>query len=193
MARLREFDIDVVLDAAMCTFWRQGYESTSIADLVAATGLQKGSLYKAFHDKHTLFVQVLHRYLEQANRFHRQQLEQAPSPKIGISNWFHALVSDHGKDPDHRGCFSLNCLIELAPHDPEVRDIVVNQTDYLRSLLTSVIARGQAAGEFRADVEAEDLSVMLLNLLYGIVANSKGAIPTEVLQRQVEVAIALME
>ena len=65
MARPREFDIDHVLNAAMHAFWQRGYEATSLADLMEATGLQKGSLYKAFGDKHSLFMQALNRYLAQ--------------------------------------------------------------------------------------------------------------------------------
>ena len=66
MARPREFDMDQALDAAMSTFWAQGYEATSMTDLVEATGLQKGSLYKAFDDKHDLFMKSLSRYLDGA-------------------------------------------------------------------------------------------------------------------------------
>ena len=64
MSRTREFDTDQVLDAAMQTFWRHGYEATSLADLMDATGLQKGSIYKACGDKHSLFVATLQRYLD---------------------------------------------------------------------------------------------------------------------------------
>lgn len=193
MARPREFDTDAVLDAAMCAFWRQGYEATSMADLVAATGLQKGSLYKAFTDKHTLFIRALQRYLEQANRFNHQLLSQLDSPKVGVQHWFQTLVESYGTYADHRGCFSVNCLIELAPHDDEVRQILAAQTVYLRSLLTQAIAHGQTVGDFRTDMEAEDLSMMLLSLLYGIVTSSKGGVPIEQLQKQIRVAIALME
>ena len=65
MAGPREFDMDEALDAAMSVFWEKGYEGTSMADLMAATGLHKGSIYKAFTDKHDLFVKALKRYLNQ--------------------------------------------------------------------------------------------------------------------------------
>ena len=44
-----------VLDAAMHTFWRKGYEGTSAQDLVDATGLGRGSLYAAYANKHGIF------------------------------------------------------------------------------------------------------------------------------------------
>ena len=63
MARPREFDESEVLDAAIAAFWRGGYAATSISDLQAATGLSRGSLYKAFGYKHGLFLAALDRYL----------------------------------------------------------------------------------------------------------------------------------
>ena len=59
MARPREFDISDALDRAMEAFWRHGYEATSMADLMEAMSLQKGSIYKAFNDKHSLFMAAL--------------------------------------------------------------------------------------------------------------------------------------
>ena len=68
VGRPRQFDVDQTLDAAMRAFWARGYEATSMADLMAATGLHKGSLYQAFGDKHALFIEALKRYLGEMAR-----------------------------------------------------------------------------------------------------------------------------
>jgi TetR/AcrR family transcriptional regulator, transcriptional repressor for nem operon len=39
MARPREFDEDVVLDAAIQCFWNRGYQATSVKDLIDKTGI----------------------------------------------------------------------------------------------------------------------------------------------------------
>ena len=62
MARSKEFDVDEVLLKAMHLFWDQGYENTSMQDLVKGMGIHKRSLYDTFGDKHTLFMKVLDRY-----------------------------------------------------------------------------------------------------------------------------------
>lgn len=59
MARPRNFDEDVVVTQAADVFGRLGYNAASIDDLVAATGLQRGSLYKAFGSKQNLFQRAL--------------------------------------------------------------------------------------------------------------------------------------
>ena len=59
MARPRKFDEDDVIARAAAVFGRLGYTACSIDDLVEATGLQRGSLYKAFGSKRGLFEKVL--------------------------------------------------------------------------------------------------------------------------------------
>ena len=60
--RPRSFDRDVALERAMLSFWRHGYETTSIADLTAAMGITAPSLYSAFGDKKRLFFEAMDRY-----------------------------------------------------------------------------------------------------------------------------------
>jgi len=59
MARPRNFSEDTVLTQAAELFARMGYNATSIDELIGATGLQRGSLYKAFGSKRNLFEKVL--------------------------------------------------------------------------------------------------------------------------------------
>ncbi len=66
MARPRAFDETVVLEQARTLFAAQGYNGTSIDDLVKTTGLLRGSLYKAFGSKRNLFEMVL---LDLSKRF----------------------------------------------------------------------------------------------------------------------------
>lgn len=63
MARPRNFIEDDVIDRAAVVFGRLGYTACSIDDLVEATGLQRGSLYKAFGSKRGLFEKVLQKTL----------------------------------------------------------------------------------------------------------------------------------
>ena len=74
MARPRGFDERQVLQAARDEFWSCGYAATSIDDVVAVTGLGKGSLYGAFGDKHALFLRVFDDYCTDAVNAARQSL-----------------------------------------------------------------------------------------------------------------------
>lgn len=66
MARPREFDTDAALSGAMDVFWEHGYEGASLPDLLTGMNLTRGSLYRAFKDKKSLFLTVLTRYEDSA-------------------------------------------------------------------------------------------------------------------------------
>ena len=51
MARPKEFDPDTAAQEAMEAFWEHGYAATSVTDLLAEMGLNRGSLYGTFGDK----------------------------------------------------------------------------------------------------------------------------------------------
>lgn len=59
MARPRNFVEEEVIALAASTFGRLGFNGTTIDDLLTATDLQRGSLYKAFGSKKELFEKVL--------------------------------------------------------------------------------------------------------------------------------------
>lgn len=59
--RPKVFDRDAALDKAMKLFWQHGYEATSLADLVEATGAKAPTLYAEFTNKEGLFRAVLDR------------------------------------------------------------------------------------------------------------------------------------
>ena len=61
--RPKVFDRDAALDKAMTLFWQHGYEATSLADLVEATGAKAPTLYAEFVNKEGLFRAVLDRYI----------------------------------------------------------------------------------------------------------------------------------
>jgi TetR/AcrR family transcriptional regulator, transcriptional repressor for nem operon len=172
MARLREFDLDEVMEAVINAFWEQGYEATSLADLMAVTGLQKGSIYKAFGDKRSLFLKALQVYLDRQYSLIRETLGQ-PDPKQAIAGMFQFLADSTSRGS--KGCFAVNSMMEMAPHDPEVANMLEYQYSRIGKLLEKTIANGQKTGLFRQDLSAQQLQQMLLVTANGTLASSRAA------------------
>ncbi len=59
MGRPRSFDTALVVTSARQAFITNGYNGTSIDDLLRATGIQRASLYQAFGSKRGLFMTAL--------------------------------------------------------------------------------------------------------------------------------------
>jgi TetR/AcrR family transcriptional repressor of nem operon len=69
----------------------------------------------------------------------------------------------------------VNSIVELAPHDDEVRSILEGHHKRVLEALTGVITGGQQDGSFRTDVPAVDLAAYLTVVAAGFVSSSKGS------------------
>ena len=173
MGRTREFDMDQALDAAISTFWTQGYEATSMADLMEATGLHKGSLYKAFEDKHDIFMKSLERYLDGAYEHMQSVLAASESPLAGLRAWLNGVVLLCLDQPVRRGCLALNAAVELGPHDADVTALLQNHHTRASKLLIATISSGQRSGEIRTDLGSDQVAKALFIFSAGLLSASK--------------------
>ena len=162
MARPQEFDTAQALSEAMHVFWRKGYEATSLADILAATGLSKSSLYAAFGDKRSLFLAALSAYQAERMAYTEQALDDGQPARQSIESFFRDLVA-HIADPAHSaGCMTANEAVELAPHDVDVQRLVAEDFQALDDAFTRTIARGQADGSIASAEDPRKLARFLV-------------------------------
>jgi TetR/AcrR family transcriptional repressor of nem operon len=172
----------------MDEFWQKGYESTSLNDLCGCTGLHKGSLYQAFGDKHQLFMRSLNHYADREfNDVAAVALAQA-SPLDSIRELVRT-VCDHAAEG--RGCLMINSMVELAPHDAQVRDMLAKEGQRRIGVMTELLAKAQELGEIRAELDPGKLARQLMIGLAGSAALVKGLITTEEVMELLESMIDL--
>lgn len=170
MARRREFDEDEVLDAALLTFRRKGYEATTLPDLLKATGLARQSLYNAFGDKRELFLKSLRRYAEGELGRMAETLRSAPI-REAIATVFSSVL--RGADREC-GCFLVNAGIEMMPRDPEIGRIVASALAEQEKALARALRRAVHTGELRlAPKQIAPTARFLVGVLQGLVVLTK--------------------
>ena len=171
VGRPRGFEEDRVLDAAMNTFWNQGYEGTSLKDLCSATGLHKGSLYQAFGDKHQLFLKSLKYYMEQSFKEVAASAYLHDSPMANLRSLLKEITT---KCIEGEGCMVINSLVEMAPHDQEVKQMIDQSYAMKQRFLTDLIDRAQRDGEITIKQDPDRLAAVLMVTLAGLAATVKG-------------------
>ncbi len=180
VGRPREFDENEVLDAAMKAFWANGYEATSLADLVSVTGLHKGSLYHAFGDKHSLFIQTLKRYLHGVRHCKRQALAQADTPLGGIRAVLHGFIDMSEDDSDcPQGCMAVKMLVEMAPHDAEVQRIMEEHKNGMQATMQERLVAAQANGDLSEDKSVETITALIMIFMDGLATQVTGPMDRE--------------
>jgi AcrR family transcriptional regulator len=127
-----------VLDAAIRRFGRDGYKSTSIADIARDAGVGGSVAYAYFANKEALFIAALE---EDATALINEGLAQLIA-QPDVSSWRDRLIHP---------------LVQrvLAGHEPEVTDRVIELPALarLREAVVDRIRADQAAGIVRPDID----------------------------------------
>ncbi|PEU01752.1 TetR family transcriptional regulator [Bacillus cereus] len=173
MARTREFDEDQVLDAAMQLFWEKGYEATSLSDLTSRMGIQRPSIYSTFGDKKELFEAALRRYTMSRASDIRNKLQSHSSVKESFSIFFADVVNEEYAGDLSKGCFCINTMVELAPHDERFEILTREHQMYLAVIFQETIERGIQSGELEVNTDPKSLAQALIVALIGLTVMMK--------------------
>ena len=157
-----------VLDRAMQAFWARGYEATSMNDLVAAMGINRGSIYSAFTDKRTLFIRALKHYDQQHRHDFLARIRRRHGPRDAILAAFEQVIKVSQGGRDRNGCLLVNTALELSPHDPEIDAIVSESLKEVELFFLAMIREGQTDGSIRPDLNSAETSQALLGLFLGM-------------------------
>lgn len=156
--RPRSFDRDVVLKQAMHTFWRLGYEGTSIADLTAAMGITVQSLYTAFGSKSALYYESLKLYQTTVGAFFVSALNEEPTATAAFSRILQESAAEFCKPQQPRGCMIsiavLTCAVENqaeAVHVAQLRGLTIK-------VIQQRLEQAVTEGEFKAGTDSAALA-----------------------------------
>jgi TetR/AcrR family transcriptional repressor of nem operon len=193
MARLKEFDEDRAIDAAVDCFWSHGYEATSVRDLAEHMGIGGASLYNAFGDKRALFVRALERYANRSTRERIARLEASHKPKEAIRAFLVEVVERSLKDTERKGCLLVNSALDVAPHDADLGRVVTGYLDEIRAFFRRNVEAARKAGQTPQGVDAEAASVHLLGVLMGMRVLARTGARRRTLEAVVRPALDLLE
>lgn len=193
MARLKAFDEDRALDAAVDCFWLRGYEATSVRDLAEAMGIGGTSLYNAYGDKRALFSRSLERYATRSMRDRIARMEASHQPKEAIRAFIAEIIDRSLKDPDCKGCLLVNSALDVAPHDAEIGKVVSGYLDEIRAFFRRNIEAAREAGQVPRRVDAEEVSSHLLGVLLGIRVLSRTGARRKLLEAAARPALDLLD
>jgi TetR/AcrR family transcriptional repressor of nem operon len=193
MGRHREFDPERALEAAMELFWQQGYQHTSIEDLLGAMKINRWSLYETFGNKPQLFLKALNLYRGRWQAFIAEHLRRPGSPRAALVS----LVREMGREIVHdrlaRGCLIANSHFELKSLEPDAQAVVLASVQGLEDALASTIHKAQEAGELRESTEPRVLARFLIASLNGIRGVGKVEAQRARLADLIEVCVGILQ
>ena len=193
MARMREFDEQRAIDAAVDCFWARGYEATSVRDLAERMGIGGASLYNAYGGKRALFARSLERYADRSMRDRIARMEARHQPLEAIRAFLSEIIERSARDPDRKGCLLVNSTLDVAPHDAEIGKVVAGYLDELRAFFRRNLETAHEAGELPPDFDPETMAAHLLGVLLGIRVLARTGATRRQLEAVARPALVLLE
>jgi TetR/AcrR family transcriptional repressor of nem operon len=192
IGRPTEFDRQEALEKSMDLFWRNGYEATSLAELIEEMGIGRQSLYNTFGDKHSLFIEAAKHYIN-SNGQHILNVLQADGSPVGNIRKMLEQVIEFLVSGECRGCLVTNSIVELAPHDEEVHKIVLLMVKRVEKTLQATLDRAVEAGEISVQTDTRAMARFFNSTVHGLVVLGKSSASRSVLKDVVKVAMTTLQ
>ena len=145
--RPRKFKLDAAYDAATDLFWEQGYEATSLDQLLSTMQLSKSSFYQTFSSKKDLFERCLSRYDEQAVADMRHRLAKAR--------------------------FIMNTVVEFAQSDKRIAHIFQRNMKAMRKIFAEAVTSAQSSGDINEALDPPIVADFLVTTIIGLKSQAK--------------------
>jgi TetR/AcrR family transcriptional repressor of nem operon len=193
MGRPREFDPEDALDAAVEVFWTQGYDATSLRDLLRAMDLSKSSFYQTYGSKGDLYLDCLDRYRHRIVDRMRRDLARAESGRAFIETTFRRLARSLDAPNGRRPCLVMNDSGDVERREAAVARRVRRGAEQFEAVFRAAVERAQREGDVPAETDAGALARYLVSSRSGLLAVRKAGASAATLRDIVDVTLSTLD
>jgi len=170
MSKGEETRYRIVTEAATL-FNQRGFEGGSMSELMKATGLEKGGIYRHFSSKEEVAVEAFDYAWQAALNARMYDLDQVPNSVDRLKRFVANFVERRPSVPG--GCPLLNTAIDADDGNPVLRERARKALREWRDLLGSIISAGIERREIKRAVDARKLATLIISSLEGALMVSR--------------------
>jgi TetR/AcrR family transcriptional repressor of nem operon len=160
-----------IVEAAAPIFNKRGYEGSSLNDLMEATGLKKGGIYRHFSSKEELAAEAFDYTWEAAWNARLLHVDEKANGVQKLKQLIANFV-DH-RSPVAGGCPILNTAIDADDGNPVLRAHVAKALRSWVSRLQAIVEQAQKRGETRPRVDPRAVATLIVATLEGALMMSR--------------------
>lgn len=190
--RKRAFDEQVALHAAMEVFWQKGYNGTSLSHLTSRMGINKPSLYSAFGNKESLFIQATQLYIDSKVKPLAEVLNNTSLPLFErLKQYLMSLISQQCSNRSPKGCYLAQCQSEIIGGDmpAQARDILATAESLPQQIFIELFHHDQEAITLNLANQAEQIALTLYTMLKGTAAMARSGAQAKELEVVVDTCL----
>jgi TetR/AcrR family transcriptional repressor of nem operon len=156
-----------IIRKAAPIFNQKGYDGAALSDLMRATGLEKGGIYRHFSSKEALAAEAFDYAWSETLDARIQDLDAIPNTVDRLKQLVANFVTRRGIIPG--GCPLLNTAIDADDGNSVLRERARKALRGWRSYIFSIIRAGIKAREIRPRIEAKKLATLIISSLEGAI------------------------
>ncbi|MCR9143795.1 MAG: TetR/AcrR family transcriptional regulator [bacterium] len=169
MPRKLEFDVRESVDQATRVFWDQGYENTSLEDLLKQMQISPGSFYNKFQSKKQLYRICLDHYnATQTARRTDVLFDESSTIQAAARGFFRMVVNEIARPQGPKGCLMTNSLCTEVLSDPELHEYVTGGMRDMGHRIQQRIQLGIDRGELPPDFDASTAADLFISWIQGL-------------------------
>lgn len=160
-----------IVEAAAPIFNCQGYEGSSLADLMTATGLTKGGIYRHFASKEELAAAAFDYTWDSVWKTRMRHVDENA---VGIDNLKQRISSFvERRSPVRGGCPVLNTAIAASEGNSVLRGRVSKALKKWRASLQAEVEKAAERGQVKSGVDPKTVATMIIATLEGALMISR--------------------
>src|SRR6202166_605363 len=153
-----------IVETAAVLFNQKGFTGCSMGDIVAATGLEKGTLYGHFSTKEELALLAFDYAWNDTSDKRLRNVDTVSNAveklKLHIDNYVNTSSFPGG-------CPLLNCAVDADDGNPALRTRVRKALKGWEDCLAKIVEDGQSAGEIKPKIEPHSVANLVISILEG--------------------------
>jgi len=156
-----------IIRQAAPLFNQRGYEGSSINEIMAATALEKGGIYRHFRSKQELAAEAFDYAWAEAVKARRHDIDTVANSVDKLKRYVANFVERRGSVPG--GCPLLNTAMDSDDGNAVLRTRARCALENWQKFLSSIVAQGIKKGEIRRQVSKTKLANLMIATLEGAV------------------------
>ncbi|WP_219225473.1 TetR/AcrR family transcriptional regulator [Pedobacter antarcticus] len=158
-----------ILRRSLELIYRQGYQSTSIDDILATTQVTKGAFYYHFRNKEEMGLALISEAMhDEIWPFIQKSLSASPNFRDNIYEMINGLLFKHPFMTAEYGCPAVNLIQEMAPQSEVFRTALQNSLHKWKRTIETEIIRGQQAGQLSMECDTGQIALNVITLYHGV-------------------------
>lgn len=169
--RKGELTRERIIAQAAPLFNQRGFAGCSMQDVMEATGLEKGGLYRHFSSKEELAAEVFRYAVNRVNQLRNDKIDRDHGALAELRSIVHRFVEIRSDIAG--GCIIFNTAIEEDDGNPVLRGLALKAIEDWKTRLGKIVERGIRSGEISKGTLPRRVANVMIATLEGALAVSR--------------------